>query len=100
MSNNIRVAVGGITGWAGGELARGVAHALDMTLVAGLSRSAAGQTLASLTGHEDTSGVAAAGIEAIGDTPYDVYVEYTLPTTAKHNIMQALAHGAHVVVGT
>lgn len=25
MSNRIRVAVGGVTGWAGGELARGVA---------------------------------------------------------------------------
>jgi hypothetical protein len=34
MNNDIRVAVGGVTGWAGGELARGVAHAADMTLVA------------------------------------------------------------------
>ncbi|EON20861.1 dihydrodipicolinate reductase [Cupriavidus sp. GA3-3] len=100
MNNPIRVAVGGVTGWAGGELARGVAHAADMTLVAGLSRGAAGQPLAQLTGHADTPGVAAASIEALGETPYDVYVEYTKPGIAKHNILQALAHGAHVVVGT
>lgn len=100
MSKNIRVAVGGVTGWAGGELARGIAHAPDMTLVAGLSRGAAGQTLASLTGHADTPGVAVASIEELGTTPYDVYVEYTKPTVARRNILQALAHGAHVVVGT
>ncbi|NOV26163.1 4-hydroxy-tetrahydrodipicolinate reductase [Cupriavidus necator] len=100
MNDPIRVAVGGVTGWAGGELARGVAHAADMTLVAGLSRGAAGQTLAQLTGHAETPGVAAASIEALRQTPYDVYVEYTRPGIAKHNILQALAHGAHVVVGT
>ncbi len=48
----------------------------------------------------DHLGVAAASIEALGATPYDVYVEYTKPNIAKHNILQALAHGAHVVVGT
>jgi 4-hydroxy-tetrahydrodipicolinate reductase len=100
MSDRIRVVVGGVTGWAGAELARGVAHASDMTLVGGLSRGAAGQPLASLTGHRDTPGMAAASIDALGTTPYDVYVEYTKPAVAKQNILQALAHGAHVVVGT
>ncbi|ELA00338.1 4-hydroxy-tetrahydrodipicolinate reductase [Cupriavidus metallidurans] len=100
MNNDIRVAVGGVTGWAGGELARGVAHAADMTLVAGLSRGAAGQALAKLTGHADTPGIAVASIEELNQTPYDVYVEYTEPVIGKHNILQALARGAHVVVGT
>ncbi|WP_456282191.1 4-hydroxy-tetrahydrodipicolinate reductase [Cupriavidus sp. JZ107] len=100
MNTPIRVAVGGVTGWAGGELARGVAHAQDMTLVAGLSRGAAGQTLAQLTGYADTPGKAVASIAELAGTPYDVYVEYTKPDIAKHNILQALAQGAHVVVGT
>ncbi|AOZ07704.1 4-hydroxy-tetrahydrodipicolinate reductase [Cupriavidus malaysiensis] len=100
MNPRIRVAVGGVTGWAGSELARGVAHAPDMQLVAGLSRGAAGQPLAQLTGHADTPGVAAASIDVLAQTPCDVYVEYTKPAVAKHNILQALRHGAHVVVGT
>lgn len=100
MSNCIRVAVGGVTGWAGGELARGVAHADDMTLVAGLSRGAAGQTLAELTAHKGTPGVAVASIDELADGACDVYVEYTKPDVAKRNILQALAKGAHVVVGT
>jgi 4-hydroxy-tetrahydrodipicolinate reductase len=33
-------------------------------------------------------------------TPCDVFVEYTKPNTAKANILKALAHDAHVVVGT
>jgi 4-hydroxy-tetrahydrodipicolinate reductase len=32
--------------------------------------------------------------------PCDVFVEYTKPDSAKSNIMTALEHGAHVVVGT
>ncbi|MBY4949866.1 4-hydroxy-tetrahydrodipicolinate reductase [Cupriavidus respiraculi] len=100
MSNRIRVAVGGVTGWAGGELARGMAHADDMELVAGLSRGAAGQTLAQLTGHAGTPGKAVASLDDLAGTPYDVYVEYTKPDVAKHNILTALRQGAHVVVGT
>lgn len=100
MNEPIRVAVGGVTGWAGGELARGVAHAADMALVAGVSRGAAGQPLAQLTGHAGTPGVAVASVAALADTTCDVYVEYTRPDVAKANILAALAHGAHVVVGT
>ena len=33
-------------------------------------------------------------------TPCDVFVEYTKPDSAKANILTALEHGAHVVVGT
>ena len=32
--------------------------------------------------------------------PCDVFVEYTKPDSAKRNILAALEHGAHVVVGT
>jgi 4-hydroxy-tetrahydrodipicolinate reductase len=45
-------------------------------------------------------GVAVASIADLAGTPYDVYVEYTRPDVAKQNILQALAQGAHVVVGT
>jgi 4-hydroxy-tetrahydrodipicolinate reductase len=38
-------------------------------------------------------------LEALAN-PCDVFVEYTKPGTAKSNILTALEHGAHVVVGT
>lgn len=34
------------------------------------------------------------------ENPCDVFVEYTTPDSAKPNILAALEHGAHVVVGT
>ncbi len=41
----------------------------------------------------------ASATEALGQ-PCDVFVEYTKPDSAKANILAALEHGAHVVVGT
>ena len=72
----ISVCVAGATGWAGSELARAIAHADDLALVAAVSRTHAGQVLG------------------------DVLVEYTKPASAKANILVALEQGAHVVVGT
>jgi 4-hydroxy-tetrahydrodipicolinate reductase len=43
--------------------------------------------------------VYASAAEAL-DRPCDVFVEYTKPESAKANIVAALEHGAHVVVGT
>ena len=47
-----------------------------------------------LTGH-----IYASAAEALA-TPCDVFVEYTKPDTARTNVLTALEHGAHVVVGT
>lgn len=46
-----------------------------------------------------TAPIYASATEAL-DTPCDVFVEYTKPTSAKANILTALDRGAHVVVGT
>src|SRR5690349_14700537 len=69
---SLKVCLAGATGWAGAELARGLAGTDDLQLVAA---------------------------EALA-RPCDVFVEYTHPDTAKSNVLAALAQGAHVVVGT
>ena len=96
----ISVCVAGATGWAGSELARAIAHADDLALVAAVSRTHAGQVLGDVL-HEPrlTAAVYASAREALA-TPCDVLVEYTKPVSAKANILVALEHGAHVVVGT
>lgn len=97
---SIRVCIAGATGWAGSELARGIAAATDLILVSGVSRSHSGKLLADVL-HEPamTASLYASASEALV-APCDVFVEYTKPASAKSNIMRALEHGAHVVVGT
>lgn len=46
----LRVCLAGATGWAGSELARGIARADDLTLVGAVSRSHAGKSLGDVLG--------------------------------------------------
>ena len=97
---SLKVCVAGATGWAGSELALGVAASADLQLVAAVSRRHAGQPLG--TALDDAAiitPVFASAAEALA-TPCDVFVEYTHPDSAKANILAALERGAHVVVGT
>ena len=90
----------GATGWAGSELARGVAQAPDLTLVAAVARRHAGQVLGDVIGEPRlTSRISATAGDALA-AGCDVFVEYTKPDSAKANIVTALERGAHVVVGT
>lgn len=96
----IRVCIAGATGWAGSELARAVGNAPDLALVSAVSRTHAGRTLGQVL---DEPGLATPIFAAVADAlavPCDVVVEYTKPDSAKENILAALEHGCHVVVGT
>lgn len=95
----IRVCIAGATGWAGSELARGIAATSDIQLVSAVSRSNAGRTLAEAIGAPTLDApVFATADEALG-IGCDVFVEYTKPESAKSNVLAALGHGAHVVIG-
>ncbi len=96
----ITVCLAGATGWAGSELARGVAITDDLTLVAAVSRTYAGRELGEVLGEQNLAcPLYASAVEALTH-PCDVFVEYTKPDTAKAHVLAALQHGAHVVVGT
>lgn len=96
----ISVCLAGATGWAGSELARGIAAVPDVTLVAAVSRTNAGKRLGDVI-HDPRVDVPvfASAREALAH-PCDVFVDYTRPDVAKQNILAALAHHAHAVVGT
>jgi 4-hydroxy-tetrahydrodipicolinate reductase len=97
---SLKLCLAGATGWAGSELARGIAAAADLALVAAVARRHAGQQLGDVLGERRLAvPIFASAAEALAQ-PCDVFVEYTHPDTAKANILAALAHGAHVVVGT
>jgi 4-hydroxy-tetrahydrodipicolinate reductase len=96
----LKVCLAGATGWAGSELARGIAASADLRLVAAVSRRHAGQPLGAALGDAAIAAPVYTGAAEALATPCDVFVEYTHPDTALANVLAALEHGAHVVVGT
>lgn len=98
--NKLKICVAGGTGWAGSALARGIYDANDMELVAVVSRSHAGKTLAEAIGIAGLSTLIFESVEKALKTKPDVFVEYTKPDVAKSHVLSALKGGAHVVIGT
>ena len=97
---SLRICLAGATGWAGSELARGIAAADDLALVSAVARRHAGQKLADVLGEDGLDAtIFGSAVKALTQA-CDVFVEYTHPDSAKANILAALEHGAHVVVGT
>jgi 4-hydroxy-tetrahydrodipicolinate reductase len=96
----IRVAIAGVTGWAGSALARAVLDAADLELVGAVGRRHAGRTLGDALPGTGSALVIQASVDAALRAPCDVLVEYTMPDAAKGNTLTALARGAHVVIGT
>ena len=96
----IRVCLAGATGWAGSELARGIARSPDVSLVAAVARREAGKVLGDVLNEARlTAPIYASAADALAND-CDVFVEFTKPDIAKANILAALEHGVHVVVGT
>ena len=95
----IRVALAGVTGWAGAPLARGIARSPDLELVAGIARRAAGRGVGETLGIDCAAPIVATAAEALA-RGVDVLVEYSKPDVAYGNVLAALQAGAHVVVGT
>jgi 4-hydroxy-tetrahydrodipicolinate reductase len=96
----IAVCLAGATGWAGSELARGIAASGDMVLVAAVSRTQAGRRLGEVLGDARITCPVYPSAAAALASRCDVFVEYTRPDSAKANVLAAVEHGAHVVVGT
>ena len=95
-----RVCLAGATGWAGSELARGIAATSDLEIVAAVSRTHAGRSLGDvLSDPRLTAPVFATAADALAHR-CDVFVDYTKPDAAKANVLAALDRAAHVVIGT
>ena len=82
----IRVCVAGITGWTGRPVADAVEAALDLELVAGVSRS-------------DPASFSSVA-EALDAVPADVLVDYTHAAVVKENVLAAIERRVNVVVGS
>ncbi|MCB9134106.1 MAG: 4-hydroxy-tetrahydrodipicolinate reductase [Anaerolineales bacterium] len=98
--SKLKICVAGATGWAGSALAQAIVQTPDLELVAALSRTHAGKTLGEALALPALSTPIFATAEETLTIHPDVFVEYTKPDVAKHNVLTALRGGAHVVIGT
>lgn len=96
-----RVCLAGATGWAGSAVASAISKLDDIVLVSAVSRTHAGKILGDVLNEPRlTCPVCATAKEALTAYPCDVFFEFTKPDVAKSNVLDALQHGAHVVIGT
>jgi 4-hydroxy-tetrahydrodipicolinate reductase len=96
----ISVCFAGITGWTAPPIAAAIAAADDLALASGVSRSAAGQSLAAVTGLDCAGSVYATVAGALAGAPADVLVDYTSAAAVRDNVWAAVGAGVHAVVGS
>ena len=98
----IRVGVVGATGRMGREVCRAVDADPDLALVAAVSHSAPGTSLADAIGIDGEAGgvVLVERLDDVADADLDVLVDFTAPAYAADHVAWGIDHRVHVVVGT
>ena len=96
----VRVCFAGITGWTAPPIIAAIDEADDLTLSSGVSRSAAGQSLATAAGSTSHGFVYATVGEALESAQVDVLIDYTSAAAVKNNVWTAVAGGVHAVIGS
>jgi 4-hydroxy-tetrahydrodipicolinate reductase len=94
------VAVAGATGWTGRAVAEAVLAQADLTLVAAVARSAAGQDLGVAWAGAPLGLVVSPAVDADSLAGVDVLVDYTAPEAVRGHALAAVRAGVNVVVGT
>jgi 4-hydroxy-tetrahydrodipicolinate reductase len=96
----IKVCFAGVTGWTAAPIVAAINASDDLILSCGVSRSAAGQTLADTTDSQSNGPIYASVSEALQSAEVDVLVDYTSATAVRENVWTAVQAGVHVVVGS
>ncbi|HET6791689.1 MAG TPA: 4-hydroxy-tetrahydrodipicolinate reductase [Actinomycetota bacterium] len=96
----IRVGVIGATGKVGAEVCHAVHADTDLELVAGISRSKAGEPASTALALEGSDVVLAEDLDAFDSAGVEVAVDFTSGSFAPEHVVWAIEHGVHIVVGT
>jgi 4-hydroxy-tetrahydrodipicolinate reductase len=96
----VNVCFAGVTGWAAAPIVAAIDEADDLTLCSGVSRSAAGATLAVAAGSASHGAVYATVSQALASAEVDVVVDYTGAAAVRNNVWTAVEAGVHVVIGS
>ncbi|MEJ1158321.1 4-hydroxy-tetrahydrodipicolinate reductase [Prosthecomicrobium sp. N25] len=96
----LRITLVGSTGWVGRALVAAIGAAEDLSLVAAVSRSAAGRDAGEAAGGAPNGVTVSPTLEAALAVPSDVVIDYTKPHVVKGHALAALGAGRAVVIGT
>ena len=96
----VSVCFAGVTGWTAPSIVAAIDGADDLTLSSGVSRSAAGQSLATAAGSASHGFVYATVAEALESAEVDVLIDYTSAAAVKNNVWTAVGAGVHTVIGS
>jgi 4-hydroxy-tetrahydrodipicolinate reductase len=96
----IRVGVIGATGRVGSEVCRAVHADAEMELVAGISRSKAGEKASEALVLDGSAVVLAEDLDSFIDAKVEVAVDFTSGEYAREHVAWAIEHDTHIVVGT
>lgn len=93
------VCVAGATGWTGRPVAEAILASPDLELGSAVARAAAGRDLGEVWGGPANGITVTADVER-ALSGIDVLVDYTAPGAVKANVLAAVRHGVHSVIGT
>jgi 4-hydroxy-tetrahydrodipicolinate reductase len=96
----LKVCFAGITGWTAPPIVAAIDAADDLSLTCGVSRSAAGRSLADVAASGSDGSVYSSVSEALQSAEVDVLVDYTSAAAVKENVLTAIRAGVHAVVGS
>lgn len=96
----IRICFAGVTGRTASAIVAAIDASADLVLVSGVSRSAAGRSLAEAVGSASSGRVHPSVAEALAAEPADVVIDYTSAAAVKQNAREAIEAATHVVIGS
>jgi 4-hydroxy-tetrahydrodipicolinate reductase len=92
--------VAGATGFVGRNLVRAIHQCEDLELVGAVSRTYKERNLGAVLNDAEIDVIVSGSVEEALRTKTDVLVDYTHPSIVKSNVLCAIDHGVHGVIGT
>lgn len=95
-----KIIVAGATGWVGSSLVELLSREKDMSLVGAVALNDVGHNLGDVLNISGLNVSIAGSVQDALKVPADILVDFTSPDIVKSNVIAALDHGLHVVIGT
>ncbi len=96
----ISVCVAGATGWTGSEVTRHILGSTEFQLTGALARQKTGTDIGEVLGQNRAGIPIVSTLAEALQTPPDVLIDYTYPTSVKARTLEALEAGVRVIIGT
>jgi len=96
----LNICVAGATGWVGKPLCQAILVSDDLQLVGAVSRTHQGQPLKDVLEVSQPGLTLTGSVEDALKAPTDILVDFTSAQAVKANVMTAIRHGVHVVIGS